>query len=63
MDELLRDTLKLAREAEENMRKYGHFESPLDRELCAIQQAHYDRVNEDHRRTMDTIRRRIEAGH
>ena len=58
-DDLLKETLKIAKEGEENMRRYGHLESPLDREICMIQQAHYDRVNEDRRRTNEEIRRKL----
>jgi len=57
--ELLRDTMKIVKEGKENMRRYGHPESLLDREICAIQQAHYDRVNEDARKTREEIRKRI----
>jgi len=58
-DELLKDILVIVKEGEDNMRRYGHFESPLARELCMIQQAHYHRVNEDAHRTQQEIRRRI----
>ena len=59
MNELTRDTLKIARELEQDeyFQKTGY--TRLDKELCDIQQAHYDRVNEDARRTQQEIRRRL----
>jgi len=59
MDELTRDTLEIARklEQDEHFQKTGY--TRLGKELCDIQQAHYDRVNEDARKTNLEIRRRL----
>ena len=62
MDELTKETLAIAKELEQDefFQRTGY--TRLDKRLCDIQQAHYDRVNEDARRTQAEIRRIIVGG-
>jgi len=63
LDELAKETLAISKELETSRDKPGweHGCSPLAWELSMIQQAHYDRVNEDARKTKEEIRRRLGA--
>lgn len=59
-DELLRDTLTIAEDLEEH--QYEHGCHPLAWKTSMVQQAHYDRVNKDARKTQARIRRMLEEG-
>ena len=60
MDELTKETLAIARELEQDEYFQATGFTRLGKRLCDIQQAHYDRVNEDAHKTKAEIRRIID---